>query len=316
MVPNHRDSIDRVTTTRVPRDARAGWGAGTFRGEASGRARRFGVLLVSAAALLGSVLMASTPARAQGKTAFLAEQLRKNPDFRVRIDAALKLGTSDDAGAVKPLCTALGDQSEVEAVRVAAAAALGKLKKPGGDECLKSNAQDSSAKVREQVKTSLKALGGSAPPPEGGAIKCANAPPTGGKPKYYVGVVVANKSTRPDGEIKSLVEKEVVCKLQSMGRFELAPDGETDPKKMTAAVSKKKLDGYYLSVSVEPIKYDGGSLKVSMKLTIMSHTRDLKGEIGKSLTMPGVGSPSKPDEDELIKAAAEKLANEFAGLKP
>lgn len=316
MVPNHRDSIDRVTTTRVPREARAGGGVEG----SSDRARRVGsfrALVAAACAALFTVVTTVTPhARAEGKTAFLAEQLRKNPDFRVRIDAALKLGTSDDAGAVKPLCSALGDQSEVEAVRVAAAAALGKLKKPGGDECLKSNASDGSSKVREQVKTSLKALGGSAAPAAGGAIKCPNAPATGGKPKYYVGVVVANKSTRPDGEIKSLVEKEVVCKLQSMARFELAPDGETDPKKMSAAVSKKKLDGYYLSVSVDPIKYDGGSLKISMKLTIMSHTRDLKGEIGKSLTMPGVGSPSKTDEDELIKAAAEKLANEFAGLKP
>jgi hypothetical protein len=84
---------------------------------------------------------------------------------------------------------------------------------------------------------------------------------------------------------------------------------------MSAVVSKEKLDGYFLSLSIDPIKYDSGNLKISMKLTIMTHTRDLKGEIGKSLTMPGVSSPSKSDEDDLIKAAAEKLVNEFAGLK-
>jgi hypothetical protein len=95
----------------------------------------------------------------------------------------------------------------------------------------------------------------------------------------------------------------------------IVPDA-ADPKKMTAAVSKEKLDGYFLTVSVDPFKYDGGNLKVSMKLTIMTHTRDLKGEIGKSLQMPGVSSPSKPDEDDLIKMAAEKLVNDFAGLKP
>ena len=48
----------------------------------------------------------------------------------------------------------------------------------------------------------------------------------------------------------------------------------------------------------------------------MTHTRDLKGEIGKSLSIPGVSSPSKSDEDDLIKMAAEKLTNDFAGLKP
>jgi hypothetical protein len=294
-----RDSIADVTTTRE------GAKAGTRR---SGR-----MALAALPALV--VLLLSSHSRG-ANTSFLAEQLRKNADFRVRVDAALKLGTSDDAAGVKPLCACLGDQSEVEAVRVACAAALGKLKKPGGDECLKGNAKDSSGKVREQVATSLKALGGPAPAGNvGGAVKCAT-PPAPGKAKYYVGVGISNKTSRPDTDIKQLVEQQVICKLQSLGRFKVAPDGETDPKKMTAAVSKEKLDGYFLTVSVEPFKYDGGALKVSMKLTIMSHTRDLKGEIGKSLQMPGVSSPSKPDEDDLIKMAAEKLTNDFAGLKP
>ncbi len=290
-----RDSIDYVTTTR----------------EASWRPRR---VLIATLAVVG--LLASPITHAQSsKTSFLADQLKNNPDFRVRVDAALKLGTSDDAAGIKPLCTCLADQSETEAVRVACAAALGKLKKPGGDECLKKNEKDSSAKVREQVATSIKALGGGTAGAATGTVKCKD-PPGSGKPKYYVGVGISNKSGRPDTDIKPLVESQVVCKLQSMGRFRMAPDGETDPKKMGAAVSKDKLDGYFLTLSVEPIKYDGGSLKVSMKLTIMTHARELKGELGKSLSVGGFSSPSKPDEDDLIKMAAEKLVNDFAGLKP
>jgi len=298
-----RDSIADVTTTRE---------AARVRARFPGRA----LLTALPAALVFLVASVSHDASAQGsKTGFLAEQLRKNPDFRVRVDAALKLGTSDDPAGVKPLCGCLGDQSETEAVRVACAAALGKLKKPGGDECLKSNSKDSSAKVREQVGTSLKALGGGSAGGSGSAVKCPGAPGSG-KAKYYVGVGISNKTSRPDSDIKQLVEQQVVCKLQALGRFKVAPDGETDPKKMTAAVSKEKLDGYFLTVSVDPFKYDGGNLKVSMKLTIMTHTRDLKGEIGKSLQMPGVSSPSKSDEDDLVKMAAEKLVNDFAGLKP
>ena len=290
-----RDSIDCVRTTR----------------EASSRPQR-----IIVAALAAVALLAASDSQAQSsKTSFLAEQLRKNPDFRVRVDAALKLGTSDDPQGVKPLCVCLGDQSETEAVRVACAAALGKLKHPGGDECLKKNASDSSPKVKEQVGTSLKALGGGGSAGTGAAVKCKD-PPGGGKAKYYVGVGISNKTSRPDTDIKQLVESQVVCRLQTMGRFKVAPSDEIDPKKMGVAVSKEKLDGYFLTVSVEPIKYDGGNLKVSMKLTIMTHTRDLKGELGKSLSIPGVSSPSKSDEDDLIKMAAEKLVNDFAGLKP
>jgi hypothetical protein len=289
------DSIDRVSATR----------------EASRRRRR---AIFAGAAFAVAAVAASRDVSAEGKTAFLAEQLRKNTDFRVRIDAALKLGTSDDLAAVKPLCGCLGDKSEVEAVRVACAAALGKLKRPGSDECLKTHASTASPKLREQIAASLKSLGGAAPATSG-ELKCPGTPATGAA-KYYVGIVVANKSARPDAEVKPLVERELACKLLAMARFKLAPEGETDPKKMAAAVSKEKLDGYFLNVSVEPIKYDGGALKVSLKVTIMTHTRDLKGELGKSLTMPGVSGPSKSDEDDLLKMAAEKVANEFAGLKP
>lgn len=32
--------------------------------------------------------------------------------------------------------------------------------------------------------------------------------------------------------------------------------------------------------------------------------------------MPGVTSPSKSDEDDLVKMASEKLVDDFAKLKP
>jgi len=296
-----RDSIDQVMATRETLTAN------TYR--PARRARR----IVFAGLLgMGSILATTHESNADSKTAFLAEQLRKNSDFRVRLDAALKLGMSDDAAAVKPLCGCLDDGSEVEAVRVSCAAALGKLKKPGGDTCLNEHKSDKSSKVREQVTTSLKALGGSATPAASGAVKCPD-PPAGGKAKYYVGVAVTNKTTRPDSDIKPIVEQAVACKLQSMGRFKLAAD--TDAAKMAAAVAKDKLDGYYLKVSVEPFQYAGGNLTVKMLLTIMTHTRDLKGEITKTLTTSASG-PSKSDEDELITMAGGKLSDEFGKLKP
>ena len=288
------DSIDRVRRTR----------------EASASPRR-----VVFATLAAIALLAAPPSHAQSKISGFVDKLKKDSDFRVRVDSALKIGTSDDPAGIKPLCTCLADQTETEPVRVACAAALGKLKHPGGDECLKKHTNDSNSKVKEQVATSLKALGGGSAGSAGGPVKCKD-PPASGKPKYYVGVGISNKTGRSDSDIKQLVETQVVCKLQSMGRFKVAPSEETDPKKMGAAVTKEKLDGYFLNVSVEPIKYEGGNLKISMKLTIMTHTRDLKGELGKSLSYPGVTGPSRADEDDLIKMAAEKLVNDFAGLKP
>ena len=277
-------------------------------------------LLARRVALLAAVFgLFSAPTRdvsADGKSSFLAEQLKKNPDFRVRISAALSLGTSDEAAAVKPLCGCLDDGSEVESVRVACAAALGKLKKPGSDTCLKDHVGDASPKVKEQVATSIKSLGGAVPSAGGGGADQCPTPPAAGKPKYYVGVAINNKTNRSDGEIKAMVGTEVRCKLLSAGgRFKVASDDQVDPKSMATVVGKEKLDGYFLQMQVDPIKYDGGQLKISMRLTIMSHTRDLKGEATKTLAMPGVTSPSKDDEDDLLKSAAQMLADSFADVK-
>ncbi|MBL8716250.1 MAG: HEAT repeat domain-containing protein [Myxococcales bacterium] len=277
------------------------------------RGFRIGVALV----LSGAVLGFAGDLSAQGKTAFLAEQLRKNTDYRVRIDAALKLGTSDDPAAVKPLCACLDDGSEVESVSIACAAALGKLKKQGVDVCLKKHENHSNKKVKEQVVTSIKTVGNLGGGGGGPADwKCPAQADPAAKHKYYVGVGVKNKTGRPDTEIRPLVEKEMYCKLLKFGRFRFANGDDTDPKKMGPIVTKDKLDGYFLDVLVEPFKYEGGSLKVSLKVTLMTHTRDLKGELGKSLTLPGVTSPSKSDEDDLVKMASEKLVDDFAKLKP
>jgi hypothetical protein len=266
--------------------------------------------LVAVAAVLASVTFVQDVS-AEGKTLFLAEQLRKSTDYRTRTTAALSLGTTDDVAAVKPLCECLGDDKEVESVRIACAGALGKLKKAGAEACLKEHVNHKNAKVKEQVAASIKALGGGAT----AQLQCPTAPAKG-TPKYYVGVEIGNKTNRPDSDIKPLVDKEVRCKLQTMSRFKIAPAGGTSPKDMTDVVTKEKLDGYLLQVTVDPIKYESGQVKVSMNLVIQTHTRDIKGTASRNAAIPGVTSPSKVDEDDLLKLLSEKLANDFAGAKP
>lgn len=246
------------------------------------------------------------------KTKFLAEQVRKFPDHRVRMDAALKLGTSDDVEAVKPLCACLSDTTEVELVRVACAAALGKLNKAGCSDCLTKNANDSSAKVRAQVASALKGTGGAiAAPPSAPPIACKEAPGAG-PPKYYVGVTVNNKTKRPDADVAALTRQAFGCKLRSYGRFKVAQ--ETDVKTISAVVAKEKLQGYVVTIVVDPIKVDGKMVRVAMKLLVVTSTGDLKGEIGKQLAV--AAAPTASIEDELMRTGASGLADDFAASKP
>src|SRR5690606_23428768 len=90
------------------------------------------VLLGGFVAVLFSAYTPSVAAQSSDVAA-LAKRLRHSQDFRVRTQAALALGASSDKRAVKALCAGISDANTT--VRVAAAAALGRLKR-GGASCL------------------------------------------------------------------------------------------------------------------------------------------------------------------------------------
>lgn len=86
----------------------------------------------------------------------LTRQLSADKDFRLRVQAALHLGKSNDGRALRPLYKALRDPSA--AVRAAAAAALQSLADPAAlPELVKHNADESPA-VRRAVASAIFAL--------------------------------------------------------------------------------------------------------------------------------------------------------------
>src|SRR5437773_7955329 len=102
---------------------------------------RLGVL-----GILLAAFFAAYSASAEGRVGFLIDQLKNATDFRLRTQAALALGASDDPSAASPLCQALDDPSN--SVRSAAAAGLGKLKSPEGLPCLRDHMNEANAAVR------------------------------------------------------------------------------------------------------------------------------------------------------------------------
>ncbi|MBV9946052.1 MAG: HEAT repeat domain-containing protein, partial [Myxococcales bacterium] len=149
------------------------------------RPSRVRALLVCATCLW--VLVAAV-ARADSRVQFLAERLRFPPasgqpdDFRVRTNAALALGATNDDAAVIPLCGALSDPSEV--VRQAAGVALKRLARPSSVDCLRSRvAVESVASVKAQLEKALEAIdapGGASPAPAPGTA------PYVADARYYV----------------------------------------------------------------------------------------------------------------------------------
>ncbi len=257
--------------------------------------------LPAALALVLAVTL-SQGASAQTKVAEAAQQLKTSDDYRVRTQAALALGASGDAAAVQPLCGGLKDKTPV--VRSAAAAALGKLGKSGGLSCLKgARPGESDTGVAAQIDQSIGKLegggGGDAPPPPG-----PNA-------KYYVAIEVANKSSKPAGEVEKLVRSTLQSKLLGTSGFAIAPKAET-PAQGGQVVKTKNLKGFYLIATVEAPVYANGNLVQSLKLSIWSYPeKALKGQVSPKLTQSGTPSADPAGETELIKMCSESAAGSF-----
>jgi hypothetical protein len=273
-------------------------------------ARRLALRLLAVA-----LWLVATSALADGRIDFLAQRLKYPPpegqtdDFRVRTNAALALGATNDDAAVGPLCGGLSDPSEV--VRQAAAVALKRLARSSSLDCLKARAGvESNDGVKLQIQRAIEAIQGAG---GGGGGGGAAPPPTNGNAKYYVALsAVANKTTRPQGDVETVVQGAIKSKLSALGEYQLAPAGESNDA-AKAAIAKRKLKGYYLGISVEAFDYSDGQLRVSVKIAVFSYPgKDLRGEVPAAATAPGARPGDKGLEDQLMNVVAARAAELFA----
>lgn len=268
-------------------------------------------ILVVAVLLLTSVLAA-----ADGRIDFLAERLRYPPaagqadDFRVRTNAALALGATNDDAAVAPLCGGLDDPSEV--VRQAVAVGLKRLARSSALDCLRRRAAvESNSSVKSQIQRAIDAIESAGGGSSGSAGGDTSAYVAGAK--YYVSISpVANKSDRGQADVDRVVRGAVAAKLAQLGEYQLAPPGESNSA-AKAVIAKRKLKGFYLAVSLEPFDYSDGSLRVRVKIAVFSYPgKDLRGEVPAGATFPGARPGDHGAEDQLMSVVAGRAAELFA----
>jgi hypothetical protein len=240
--------------------------------------------------LLALVLTAGTAFA--GKIDDLVKQLGSD-DFRVRTQAALALGATYDNAAVKPLCGKTGDSNQT--VKLAVIAALGKLGKDEGTNCLKAaRKKETDGTVNAAIDKAIEKsfLGGDPPSP-------------GPSAKWYVAVQVTNKTGRPNLEVEALVRKAMQEKLLANSSCAMAPRNESN-QQANDLIKNRKLKGYLLIASVEPFNYSGGNLTVQLKVTMWTYPdRALKAEFGPKLTQQGTPKTDVEGESLLVKMASQ-----------
>jgi hypothetical protein len=255
--------------------------------------------------VLGLYCAASTislAARADSSIGFLADQLKNASDFRVRTQAALALGSSEEGSAVTPLCEGLDDPNDT--VRSASAAALAKLKNSSGIRCLQSHLTDTSPSVRSVVERSVKAL-------QGAGGKASKPPLPGPNDTFYVAIgPVTDKTGRGDKTVGDLVASAMQEKILSLRGYAVAPSGESSAA-AKRIIKQKGLKGFFLQTRVE--EPPSADLTVQVRVTMWSYPgKALQGEFSPKLTMAGASAGDKESEDNLIKMAVERAIESFA----
>ncbi|HYH98207.1 HEAT repeat domain-containing protein [Hyalangium sp.] len=230
-----------------------------------------------------ALLLLALPALAQvdARVAFLTKQLENGKDPRARSQAALVLGATEEPEAVRPLCSGLGDASEL--VRAAAAKGLATLKESSGLECLKKHKETDAATlsaVREAIKI----------------LEAFKARP----PRLYVAFLgVKDKTGSLSPELLKITEERLRRRLIHTGAL-LAPPKEA--KKAAKGVLKKhRISGFQLNVEIQ--NTEGGGLRLAL-LCLTYPDLALLGQV--DVQAAGAGP------DALLKALVPKAIEDVA----
>lgn len=255
------------------------------------------------AVLVAGLTFAPALGFAKDNVASLAKKLASADDFRVRTQAALALGASGDAGAVKPLCGGLGDDSDT--VRAAAAAALGKLQR-GGLECLKRRAKkEQSRNVKKMIAKAIRLV-----------EEAAAGPAMSGATRVYLAVgQTTDKTGRGGGAIDEKVRSAITRIAGTLGGYVVAPAGETTEQADKRLRKHHHVLPFLLATTVHAPDYSGGRLVVRLDMQILGYPdRAPQGELSRTVGLNGVTAKSPEKEDQLIDQAIDEAMAEFAKM--
>jgi HEAT repeat protein len=234
--------------------------------------------------LVALVLLLAPAAQAQSdaRWAFVVRQLTTARDVRARIQAALTLGTTEDAMALGPLCTALADPEPL--VRAAVARSLPSLHDAKALDCLLAHGEDPDALARDEVAHAVAAL-----------KKAAQH-----QPRVYVAVteVVDDSDPPADAALLALAKTRLVSRLQWMGAV-VAPEVE-DRSSARATLAKSQLRGFQVRTRLAR----KGS-EVAVVMVCLSYPEEqMLGEV------TGRASGGRPED--ALKALVPRLLQDLA----
>ncbi|MBA3463121.1 MAG: HEAT repeat domain-containing protein [Deltaproteobacteria bacterium] len=266
------------------------------------------VLAITTALL---IVFRAMPAHADN-VGVLIKQLESDSD-KVRLAAVLNLTKLGDAKAILPLVKVVSNDSD-DAVREAAAVALGKLVDPKSKGSIKNlvinalkkaEANDSSGRVKQQAGRSLAALGAS-----GGGT--TTQPSTGGKNGIYVNIGPMSSKTG-DASVDSKMRPAMVkVSQQTLTRVasSMATTWSGGSAPTSAQLNQKGFQGFYVDGTLNELKVSGDTVSCKISMLLASYPdKSVFGFLNGGAKVQGGSSPKDIAlaSDDCVAAVVEDL---------
>ena len=144
--------------------------------------------------------------------------------------------------------------------------------------------------------------------------EAAAGPRIGRATKVYVAIAPpVNKTGRSD--LAAVVRAAMVKAMSSQRGYVVAPSGETLVQAKKRLRKHHHVDAFLLAPTLHAPKYGGNQLSVRIEVELFGYPdKTLQGSVGRSSSMPGVGSKNKGKENELFTAVAKAVVAQFVKL--
>lgn len=263
---------------------------------------------------LALMLSFAPSAHADERTEYFIRLLQTSSTFKVRAQAALGLGRLEPRPeALEALHQAVLEDSH-EAVRAAAASALGRLGDASSRSALERASRDSNREVSAAAREALAMLGRRSVPQTGAvAVRDRDRsarPRPSGPARYYVSVTTPSAAgVQVSAQTREALRDFFVRQLESLDGVVIAPKDQSD-REAQATIKKQKLIGYGVDTSITRLETNASGVRAEVSVVLWTHPgRAVKAMLNGGASVPGArgGDAERRALEGAIQSASRRL---------
>lgn len=275
-------------------------------------------------ALVLTLVLGASVARADARTDYLVRILQTSAEFRVRAQAAIALGGMSPSDQIsQALVRGLSDADP--SVRAACAASLERVGDASALVALRAAASDGDGNVRTAASRAQRAIESRARSASAtttttttSTVSSSTTTPSADD-RYYVGVSPpATQAQGLDASVLRSARQVIVREASAVGGVVIAPEGETNAAANTA-IRSRRLTGFFLETSITEFESSATGTRVKVSIIVGTYPgRDMRAILQGSATVPGAQGvdAQRMALEGAIRGALRQLGSAFARSAP